>query len=179
MARKNLPADVTIRGAAGSQLIFRNFEGAAGKFNNAGDRNFCLIIDEELANQLDNLKFNIKRTKARDDYDSVPYIKIRVGYTYKDGTDNQNPPKIFKIDSTGMKLLTKDQVKFLDGARIKNVDLEFSANDYIDRETGEVRYSAYLKSLYATVEESALEREYNERFAGMDAQDPNELPFKM
>ena len=62
MARKNVPADVTIRGAEGSQLIFRNFEGAAGKFNNAGDRNFCLIIDEELAAQLDGLKFNIKRT---------------------------------------------------------------------------------------------------------------------
>jgi hypothetical protein len=179
MARKNGPADVTIRGAAGNQLIFRNFEGAAGKFNNAGDRNFCLIIDDELAQELQANGFNIKRTKARDDYDSVPYIKIRVAYTYKDGTDNQNPPKIFKIDSTGMRMLDKSQVKFLDGARIKNVDLEFSANGYIDRETGETRYSAYLKSLYATVEESDLEREYNERFAGMDSQDPNEPPFKM
>ena len=76
-----------------------------------------------------------------------------------------------------MKLLSKDQVKFLDGARIKQADLEFSANDYIDRETGETRYSAYLKSLYVTVEESALEREYNERFAGMDVQDPTQPPF--
>ena len=176
MARKERIDDVTIRGAAGQQLIFRNFEGAAGKFNNAGDRNFCLIIDEELAGELQSKGFTIKRTKAREDYDSVPYIKIKVGFTLKDGTDNPYPPKIYKIDSTGMRALDKTNVKLLDGARIKNADLIFSAYSYEDRDTGETRYSAYLRNLYAEIEENELEREYNERFAGMDAQDPNSLP---
>lgn len=177
MARKERLDDVTIRGAVGQQLIFRNFEGAAGKYNNAGDRNFCLIIDDELAGELQSKGFTVKHTKARDDYDAVPYIKIKVGFTLKDGTDNPYPPKIYKIDSTGMKALDKSTVKFLDGARIKNVDLIFSAYSYEDRDTGEIRYSAYLRNLYATIEENDLEREYNERFAGMDAQDPNSMPF--
>lgn len=180
MARKERIEDVTIRGAAGQQLIFRNFEGAAGKFNNAGDRNFCLIIDEDLAGELQSKGFSVKHTKARDDeYDSVPYIKIKVGFTLKDGTDNPYPPKIYKIDSTGMKALDKTTVKFLDGARISKADLIFSGYQYEDRETGETRYSAYLRNLYVEIEENALEREYNERFAGMDVQDPSELPFKL
>ena len=178
MARRERLDDVTIRGAAGQQLIFRNFEGAAGKFNNAGDRNFCLIIDDELAGELQSKGFTVKHTKARDDYDAVPYIKIKVGFTLKDGTDNPYPPKIYKIDSTGMKLLDKSNVKLLDGARIKNVDLIFSAYAYEDRETGETRYSPYLRNLYAEIEENDLEREYNARFAGMDVQDPNSvMPF--
>lgn len=179
MARKERIDDVTIRGASGQQLIFRNFKGEASKFNNAGDRNFCLIIDEELAGELQAKGFLIKHTKARDDFDSVPYIKIKVGYTLKDGTDNPYPPKIYKIDSTGMKALDKTNVKLLDGARITKADLIFSGYEYEDRETGERRYSAYLRNLYVEIEENDLEREYNERFAGMDVQDPNDLPFNI
>ena len=177
MARERID-DVTIRGASGTQLIFRNFAGEAGKYNNAGDRNFCLIIDEELAGELQSKGFSIKRTKAREDYDSVPYIKIKVGYTLKDGTDNPYPPKIYKIDSTGMRSLDKTNVKLLDGARISKVELVFSGYQYQDRDTGETRYSAYLRNLYAEIQENDLEREYNERFAGMDVQDPNSaIPF--
>lgn len=177
MANGKRPEEITIRGASGQQLIFRNFEGAAGKFNNAGDRNFCLIIDEELAGELQAKGWNIKRTKAREDYDSVPYIKIKVGFTLKDGTDNPYPPKIFKIDSTGMKMLDKSNVKLLDGARISKAELVFSAYSYEDRNTGEIKYSAYLRNLYAEIEENDLEREYNARFAGMDSQDPTQPPF--
>lgn len=177
MARRERMEDTTIKGATGNQLIFRNFEGNANKFNNAGDRNFCLIIDEELAGELQSKGFTVKHTKGNDDYDSVPYIKIKVSFTLKDGSDNPYPPKIYKIDSTGMRQLSKQTVKILDGSRFKNVDLVFSPNAYQDRETGETRYSAYLKCLYAEIEENDLEREYNERFAGMDSQDPNGLPF--
>ena len=178
MARERM-SDVTVKGCKGQQLIFRNFEGVANRYNNPGDRNFCLIIDEELASELEAKGFTIKRTKGDGDYDPVPYIKIKIGYTRKDGSDNPYPPKIFKIDSTGMKMLDKNNVKLLDGSRLNNVDLEFSASPYEDRETGTIKYSAYLKSLYAEIEESALEREYNERCAGMDSQDPNSsLPFE-
>lgn len=177
MAKTERIQDVTIRHIPGQQIIFRNFEGVAGKFNNAGDRNFSLIIDEDLASELQAKGFTVKRTKGNEDYDAVPYIKIKVGFTLKDGTDNPYPPKIFKIDSTGMRQLDKNNVKLLDGARIIEADLIFSANGYEDRTTGELRYSAYVRNLYVTIEENELEREYNERFAGMDSQDPNGLPF--
>lgn len=169
--------DVTVKGILNNQIMFRNFEGVANKYNNAGDRNFCLIIDEELAEELEAKGFTIKRTKGNEDYDSVPYIKIKVGFTLKDGSDNAYPPKIFKIDSSGMKRLDKNTVKVLDGSRFKFVDLVFSGNPYQDRDTGATRYSAYLSNFYGTIEENDLEREYNERFAERDSQDPNNIPF--
>lgn len=177
MAKRERIDDITVRNIAGTQLIFRNFAGEANQYNNSGDRNFCLIIDDELAGELQNLGFTIKRTKARDDYDSVPYIKIKVGFTLKDGSDNPYPPKIYKIDSTGMRALNKNTVKLLDGARILKADLIFSGNAYEDRTTHDLRYSAYVRNLYVEIQENDLEKEYNERFAGMDVQDPNDIPF--
>ena len=177
MARKDRMEDVTLKGLQNKDIIFRNFEGVANRFNNAGDKNFCIIIDEELAGYLQSKGFTIKHTNGSEDYEPAPYIKIKLGFTRKDGTDNPHPPKIFKIDSTGIRQLNKDTVKILDGVRFTNVDLIFSASPYIDSKTNETRYSAYLSHLYATIEENELEREYNERFAGMDSQDPNGLPF--
>ena len=179
MARNGME-DITIKGLTGSDIIFRNFEGAANAFNNAGDRNFCVIIDEELAATLQAKGFVIKHTKGGDDYPSVPYIKVKVGFTLKDGTDNQYPPRIYKIDSRGPRQLDKNTVKVLDGSRLSNVDLELSPNAYKDRNTGETRYSAWLSTMYVTIEESNLEREYNQRFANMESQVPvpgNDYPF--
>lgn len=170
--------NVTLKAVPGEKIIFRNFEGKATPYNNAGDRNFCVILDEDLATQLEAKGFNIKWTKGGDDYPSVPYIKIKLGYTYKDGQDNPYPPRIFKIQqSTGMRSLSKETVKYLDGARIITADLQFNCRPYEDRKTHEIRYTAYLDLLYATVEESELEREYNEKYGNMDSQDPNSVPF--
>ena len=43
-----------------------------------------------------------------------------------------------------MKMLDKNNVKLLDGSRLNNVDLEFSASPYEDRDTGTIKYSAYF-----------------------------------
>ena len=77
------------------------------------------------------------------------------------------------INSTGKHALDENTVKVLDAKKIINADLSISPWFYEDRKTHETRISGYLKELYATIEESELERDYSQ-YDG-----PNvELPFE-
>ena len=170
MAGKNL----IIRGA---RVIFKNFEGVGTDFNSPGDRNFCVIIDPELADQLKADGWNVRVSKPHpEDPDYVPYNYIKVKVQFRDNRTGQlkrYPPEVYMINSTGKHTLDENTVKVLDAKKIINADLSISPWFYEDRKTHETRISGYLKELYATIEESELERDYSQ-YDG-----PNvELPFE-
>lgn len=150
----------------GATLIFKNFEGVATDYNSPGDRNFCVIIDKELADQLSADGWNVRVSKPHpDDPDYVPYCYIKVKVQYRDrktGLPKRYPPKIVLINSTGHHPLDETTVKVLDAKRIVKADLEIRPWPYEDKRTHEIKVSAYLNELYATVEESELEREYSQ-----------------
>ena len=169
MANNNL----LIRNA---RLIYRNFEGVGTDFNSPGDRNFCVIIDKELADRLSAEGWNIKISKPHpEDPDYEQFFFFKVQLTYRDkktGLPKRYPPEIYMINSTGKHLLNENTVKVLDKKRIIKTDLTVSPWTYEDRRTHEPRVSAYVKELYATVDESELEREYSS-YDGPEI----ELPF--
>lgn len=145
----------------GARLIFRNFQGKENlPYNKEGDRNFGVLLDDELAKQLIADGWNVKFRPARgDDNYEQPWLSVKVKYT-------KYPPIVVLISDNGKTRLTEDTVGNLDWTRISNADLIINPYSYpamLDKEGKEIRpagIAAYLKSLYVTVQEDDLEKKY-------------------
>ena len=135
-----------------ARLVFRNFSGKEGQYNREGDRNFSVILDEEVAKLMFKDGWNVKYLTARDEGEGdTPYIQIAVSY-------KNRPPRVVMITSTSRTNLTEDSVEVLDWADIQTCDL--IARGYEWNVNGKTGVKAYLQSMFVTIEEDALERKY-------------------
>lgn len=135
-----------------AQIIFRNFAGKEGQYNREGDRNFAVILDEDVAKQMLADGWNVKYLAAREEgEEDTPYIQVTVNF-------NNRPPRVVMITSTSRTNLTDDSVEVLDWADIRMADLIARAYEW--NVNGKTGIKAYLQSLFVTIEEDALERKY-------------------
>lgn len=135
-----------------ARIIFRNFAGKEGMYNREGDRNFCILLPEEVAEQMDKDGWNVKSLKAKEAGDpDQPYLQVSVGFKGR-------PPKIVMITSRGRTDLGEEECELLDWADIRNVDL--IVRPYEWTVNGKSGIKAYLKSIFVTIEEDELDLKY-------------------
>lgn len=64
-----------------ARLIFKNFAGEESKFNRAGNRNFCVILDGDSAEDLRQMGWNVKALRPREDEDEPTYyLQVTVAF---------------------------------------------------------------------------------------------------
>lgn len=140
-----------------AQLLFRNFSGRENAMNDAGKRNFCVVLDPEAAKNMAkdgwNVKFPDPRPGAEEDDVRDPYIQVALRFDIL-------PPRIVVITSNGRKTLNEQTVDMLDGVDIAQADLIANASHWkVGNKSG---IKAYLKSLFITLDEDDLERKYSD-----------------
>lgn len=142
--------NVTVRDA---RIIFKNFTGKEGMYNRAGDRNFAVILDEDIAERLLGDNWNVKRMKPNEDGQETPYLGVAVSYKGR-------PPTAVLISSKGRTILDESTINILDRVDIERCDLVFAPYDW-KMPSGATGRKAYLQSIYVTMYEDELALEYN------------------
>lgn len=136
-----------------ARIIFRNFTGAAGRFNAEGKRNFNVLLDDETAERMKADGWNVKYLQPREEGD-LPQARLEVSVYYGKGV----PPRVIMITSKGKTPLDESLVSLLDWVEIENVDMIL--RPYSWDVSGKTGVKAYLKAIYVTIREDELERKY-------------------
>lgn len=136
-----------------AQVAFRNFRGAEQTYNREGDRNFCIILEPAVAEDMARQGWNIKTLKPDENGFEQPYIEVKVGFKVL-------PPMIVMIGETSRKRTNLDEAMcgILDDVDIVTVDLMIRPYDWeVNEKTGR---KAYLKTMYVTIYEDPLMLKY-------------------
>lgn len=149
-----------------ARLIYRNFSGAASRYNHEGDRNFCVFIDNpDVVKQLQDEGWNVKIRQPRDEGDSAAnYLKVNVSYKFKG-------PKIVRHIGRTAFDVDESTVAELDMDELESCDLVVAP--YHWERDGETGTSGFLQTMHAVVKQDPFYNKYNEN---LDISAPAEFP---
>lgn len=138
-----------------AEILWPNFSGREGPFNQVGERGFSVVLPADIAAQMAEDGWNVKQTKPREEGDEPkPFVDVAV--KYGKGRD----PRIVMVTSRGRTTLDEGAIELLDYADIRVADMILNPSKW--DVNGRNGIKAYLKTMFVTIEEDALERKYAE-----------------
>jgi hypothetical protein len=153
----DLPRTITLDNIKGEKIIYRNFSGKGNEMNTEGNRNFCVRLDPDDAEDFKRLGFNVKTPKPNPKYpeEVLPeYIQVKVNY------NGPYPPLIFMVTSKNKTVLDEHDLMMLDVAEIDFIDLIISPSIWkVGPKNG---VAAYAKKMYVNIVENEFEKKYQD-----------------
>lgn len=140
-----------------AQLIWRNFSGKGGQFNAEGNRNFNVILPEDVYQDMVSQGWNAKMHLSSES-DVPPLYTLPVKVNFK----SNRPPQIYLITESGRVALTEETVGMLDFIEIITCDLIINPYYYNTATAGE-GFSGWLKTAYITMQEDRFASKYSNR----------------
>lgn len=141
------------------RLIFRNFAGKEGDYNREGDRNFGVLLDEDVAKAMLADNWNIKHLRAREEGDQ-PQAWLPVSIKFPRPGTKIRPVRMVMVTSRGRTNVDEEACELFDWVDIAKVDL--IVRPYSWSVSGKSGVKAYLKSIFVTIHEDALELKYRD-----------------
>ena len=136
---------------------FRNFAGRPSQYNKEGDRNFSIVVPNNLVKRLIDDGWNVRQLKARDE-DDEPRYRLSVAVSFKE-FKSLPPTKVFLYSGRKRTQLTEETIAALDYAEYQKADLTIRPRLWT--EEGEPRrIKAYLQEMHVVVQESRWDKKY-------------------
>ena len=178
--RPERPAPKTFYDA---RLIWANFSGEARQYNDAGDRNFHIVLSPEDFEAMKAEGWNVKMKPATRiengvrvlDPDAEPLLVLKVDVGFN---PNARPPKVVLVTAGGRKQTTlgvhpdgsvhPEEINVLDLVEREKVDVIITGGVWGPNSNGEYGIKAWLKTIYVTQREDELEMVYAEAAGDLD-----------
>lgn len=151
--QRKVTSNISIENA---RLIFKNFQGKKTDYNDEGNRNFGVLLDDDLAEKLKADGWRVKyRPPKQDDPElyEQPWLSVKVKF-------DPYPPIVVLINSRGKKKLTEETIDQLDWSIIRHCDLIIRPYNYPAVKGRPAGVSAYLKAIYVTISEDEFAEKY-------------------
>lgn len=136
-----------------ARVMFRNFAGAEGNFNPAGNRNFCVFLPDDIARSMESDGWNIRWLNAREGEEPQAMISVKLNY-------GNYPPNVVLVSDGKMSKLSEANVNVLDFAEFEQVDLILRG--YHWEVSGKSGIKAYLKEGYFVLVVDELAKKYSQ-----------------
>lgn len=136
-----------------ARITFRNFAGAEGKYNNAGNRNFSVFLPDDIAKEMEADGWSIKWLDSYPDEPPQAIVNVKLNF-------GNYPPNVVLVSDGKMTRLDEHNVNVLDFAELETVDLILRGYEW--NVSGNSGIKAYLKTGYFVLVVDELARKYSE-----------------